>query len=88
VLDFVETGQTYNATDESLTPAEIDILRFFRSYGVKSNEMLFFNCGMAKSHPPAFKKAMRSIIQPGMCVQERPPKPSRVAARGHPPLFT
>ena len=55
----------------TMTQAETDILRFFRSYGVRSNEMLFFNSGLAKSHPPAFKRAMQSMVQRGFVVQER-----------------
>lgn len=66
-----------------MSAAEANILRFFRSYGVKSNEMLFFNCGMAKSHPPEFKRAMQSMLDRGYVVQERHRNAYSLTARGY-----
>jgi hypothetical protein len=69
--------------EPAMNQAEADILRFFRTYGVKSNEMLFFNCGMAKSHPPQFKRAMQSMMQRGLVVQERHRNAYSLTASGY-----
>jgi len=67
----------------AMSEAEADILRVFRSYGVKSNEMLFFNCGLAKSHPPRFKRAMQSMMDRGLVVQERHRNAYSLTASGY-----
>lgn len=55
----------------AMNKAETDILRFFRSYGVRANEMLFFNRGQSKTRTPQFSRAMHSMMQRGLIVQER-----------------
>ncbi len=54
-----------------MTRSETSILRYFRQYRIGANEMLFFNSGIVKSHPPEFRRAMASLIDNGLVVEER-----------------
>ena len=54
-----------------MTQSETDILRMFRTYGVRPHEMLFLNAGLAKSHPQQFTRAMQSMVERGLVVKER-----------------
>jgi hypothetical protein len=54
-----------------MTQSETSILRYFRQYRIGAHEMLFFNTGMVKSHPPEFRRAMASLIDNGLVVEER-----------------
>ena len=54
-----------------MTQSETSILRYFRQYRIGAHEMLFFNAGMVKSHPPEFRRAMASLIDSGLVVEER-----------------
>jgi len=54
-----------------MNPAEVKILRQFRSYGLRTNEMLFFNRSLAKPHLPDFTRAIQTLIDRGLLVKER-----------------
>jgi hypothetical protein len=66
-----------------MTASETDILRYFRQYRIGTNEMLFFNSGMAKSHPPKFLGAMASLIDSGHVVEERRQNAYSLTSRGY-----
>ena len=66
-----------------MTGSETDILRYFRQYRIGANEMLFFNSGMAKSHPPKFRFAMASLIESGHVVEERRRNAYSLTFRGY-----
>jgi hypothetical protein len=54
----------------AVNPAETEILRSFRSYGVKAHEMLFFNRNSGKAHSPKFTAAMQSMVDRGLVVRD------------------
>ncbi len=66
-----------------MSEGEADILRFFRTYQVGVNEMLFLNSGFAKAHPPQFKRAMQALMERGLVVQERPRDAYSLTASGY-----
>jgi hypothetical protein len=49
----------------ALTSAEINILKWFRSYGVRANAMLFINRSGGKDPMPGFSVAMQSMVARG-----------------------
>jgi hypothetical protein len=55
----------------SMSKTETEIMRHFRVYRAGVGEMLFFESGLAKSHPPEFFHAMTSLIKMGLVVEER-----------------
>jgi hypothetical protein len=55
--------------EAEFTTAETAILKTFSSYGMRANEMLFFNRN-GKDHPAPFKAAMKSMVSRGFLVQE------------------
>ena len=54
-----------------ISAEEASILRLFRSYGVRANEMLFFNRNSGKDHSPRFNQAMRSMVERGLVIPEQ-----------------
>lgn len=54
-----------------ITTAEAEILRLFRSYGVRANEMLFFNRNAGKAHSPRFNEAMQAMVNRGLIIREQ-----------------
>lgn len=50
--------------------AETEILLHFRQYQMQADQMLCFNSGLAKSHPPRFKSAMASLIKRGLVIAQ------------------
>jgi hypothetical protein len=50
---------------------ESQIMQQFRIYRVGAGEMLFFESGLAKSHPPEFQSAMHALVKKGLVVAER-----------------
>lgn len=57
--------------EANMNPAEVKILRQFRSYGLRTNEMLFFNRSLAKPHLPEFTRAIQTLVERGLIVKER-----------------
>ena len=55
-----------------MTPAETNILIFFRRYGARPTQMLFFNPNDCKMSPAPFRTAMESLMRQGLVVKERP----------------
>ena len=55
-----------------MTPAETNILNFFRRYGARPTQMLFFNPNDCKMSPAPFRNAMESLMRQGLVVKERP----------------
>ena len=55
-----------------MTPAETSILVFFRRYGARPTQMLFFNPNDCKMSPAPFRNAMESLMRQGFVVKERP----------------
>lgn len=52
------------------TDAETDVLKWFRSYGVRANEMLFINRTGGKGPSPRFNSAMQSMVERGLVIRE------------------
>jgi DNA-binding IclR family transcriptional regulator len=50
---------------------ESQIMAQFRNYRVGAGEMLFFESGLAKSHPPEFQRAIKALVEKGWVVAER-----------------
>jgi hypothetical protein len=55
-----------------MTPAETNILTFFRRYGARPTQMLFFNPNDCKMSPAPFRAAMESLMRQGFVIKERP----------------
>ena len=55
----------------AITTAEADILKWFRSYGVRPNEMLFVNRSAGKAPSPGFNTAMQAMVERGLVIQEQ-----------------
>jgi hypothetical protein len=55
-----------------MTPAEANILTFFRRYGARPTQMLFFNPNDCKMSPAPFRTAMESLMRRGLVIKERP----------------
>ena len=55
-----------------MTSPEIEIMHYFRRYGISAGQMLFFDTGPARNDPDRFSSAMGALIQRGLVVQERP----------------
>jgi hypothetical protein len=55
----------------TISEAETDILRSFRRYRLKANEMLFFNRTQGKDHSAKFNNAMLSMVRRGFVIQEK-----------------
>jgi hypothetical protein len=53
-----------------MTESETHIMRHFKLYGIRVNEMLCFN-ELANSQPARFHAAMASLVQRGFVVAER-----------------
>jgi hypothetical protein len=53
----------------ALTGTEIKILKWFRSYGVRANALLFINRSGGKDPMPGFNAAMQSMIERGLVIQ-------------------
>jgi hypothetical protein len=66
-----------------MNPSEAKILRQFRSYGLRTNEMLFFNRSLAKPHLPEFVRAIQTLVDRGMIVQERHQDAYSLTTRGY-----
>ena len=66
-----------------MTDSEMHIMRHFRQYRARTNEMLFFNTGLAKSHPPRFHVAMATLIRNGLVNAERPRDAYSLTDRGY-----
>jgi hypothetical protein len=54
-----------------VTNPEADILRHFRRYLAHEGQMVFFQAGTARAHPPSFYHAIESLIRNGMLIKER-----------------
>lgn len=54
----------------AFTDAETDVLKWFRSYGVRANEMLFVNRTGGKGPTPRFNAAMQSMVDRGLVVRD------------------
>lgn len=66
-----------------MTPAEVDILEFFRRYQVGPAEMLFFNPGDCKLPDGSFQNAMKSLMDKGLVVKERPRRAYSLTRAGY-----
>ncbi len=66
-----------------LSEEETSILRFFCVYNVEAEEMLFFNLQHGKTHSPEFKRAMSSLMEQGLVVQERHQDAFSLTIKGH-----
>ncbi len=55
---------------ETLNDSEAQILRQFRLYQIRANEMLCFTSGLVRSHPALFRAAIGSLIQRGFVTVE------------------
>jgi RIO-like serine/threonine protein kinase len=66
-----------------MSDTEVAILRQFRAYRAKSNEMLFLNSGRAKSHPREFARAVNSLMERKLVVKERPRDAYSLTPRGY-----
>jgi hypothetical protein len=53
----------------NISSAEAEILRVFCNYGIRRNEMLFFNRS-GKDHSAQFTAAMKGMVSRGLLVQE------------------
>lgn len=71
-----------------MTAAESTILEFFRQYQIGPAEMLFFNPGDCKLQPGSFASAMRSLIERGMVVKERPALAYSLTRQGYRALLS
>ncbi len=59
--------RTRSKTNET----EVEILRVFRSYQMRPSEMLFLTQCVVKTKPVHFNRAVQSLIDRGMVIQER-----------------
>lgn len=58
-------GDLMSPAKPALSNAEINILKWFRSYGVRPNALLFINRSGGKDPLPGFTVAMQSMISRG-----------------------
>jgi hypothetical protein len=70
-IDSLQCVFVHHATELPMTEAERQIMRHFRQYHVRANEMLFFNTNPANAASPKFQSAMESLIRNGLVVRER-----------------
>ena len=54
----------------AISVEEAKILQSFRTYGVKANEMLFFNGSAGKGQSPAFGRAMQAMVDRGLVLRD------------------
>jgi hypothetical protein len=66
-----------------MTASELSILRFFRRFQVGPAEMLFLTSTDCKLGASSFQPAMRSLIEKGMVVEERPEQAYSLTVEGY-----
>jgi DNA-binding PadR family transcriptional regulator len=66
-----------------MSKPEALIMRHFRNYRAGVGEMLFFESGLAKTHPPEFYDAMSSLVRNGLVVEEQRRGAYSLTARGY-----
>jgi hypothetical protein len=62
---------TIVSINATISGAELDILKIFRAYAVKEQQMLFFPTNFTKPQSRTFTAAMQSMIERGWVIKER-----------------
>jgi RIO-like serine/threonine protein kinase len=66
-----------------MSEAELAILRLFRTYRARANDMLFLNSTHSQAHTKKFANALHSLLERKLVVKERPRDAYSLTARGY-----